>query len=236
MKRPLAARIPIGIVAILAILALLYFFPLFRVRRIDANAAVGQGTTAGSAMAESGSKPSSRQSAATIIDQFWKERLPEAANKAVNVEELMSLAATDPSNALKKYGREVGLGGPTFLFVQGRGRIESVNEDQCQIALEGKSRSIILALGVLSGNAVRDSTGLIKVEDFANSQNYNNLSSELNNRCETLVIAPIRDQLVVGAEVEFAGCGKVQDSDGLKSLELIPVQLKVVVNKQGQAE
>ncbi|MEZ6075573.1 MAG: hypothetical protein R3C56_07835 [Pirellulaceae bacterium] len=42
------------------------------------------------------------------------------------------------------------------------------------------------------------------------------------------MIGPVRAQLVVGAIVEFVGCGEVRDEDGFKPLKLIPVELKIV--------
>ena len=82
-------------------------------------------------------------------------------------------------------------------------------------------------MGVVVGNAVRDSTGLIDVSQFANSQDFNNLSADLNRRVETLVIAPARERLQVGARVAFVGCARVSDDGDFDPLGLIPVHLDV---------
>ncbi len=224
MKSSLALRLVIGCIVTSVVL---YFWPLFRIRRID-NRTSGGGNA-------SGLDPSIKHTAGALLEAFWNEQLPEATKSATKVEELFALASTDAQAARKKYGREVGLGGPTYFFVRGTGTIESVDEDQCRLRLQDRAQRIVLVLGVLSGNAVRDATGLIRVESFPNSQDFNNVSAELNRRCEASVIEPIRSQLVVGALVDFVGCGKVSEGDSWDALELIPVQLSLS-NRRGQSE
>ncbi len=221
----LSKAVRIAIVA-LAACVLLYFFPLFRVRKLGStdpsNVDASQLDSAG----DSGS--TTPRAAETFVQSLWTDRLPAAADNATTVDDVLALAATDASAARKRFGREVGLGGPTFLFLRGRGQIESVNDEECRLIIDGHSQRIALDIGILFGNAVRDATGLINVDDFPNSQAFNNLSAELNSRCEAEVIEPVRNQLVVGAMVEFVGCGEVRDSNGFNPLKLIPVQLRVL--------
>ena len=99
-----------------------------------------------------------------------------------------------------------------------------------------RSQRVVLEIGILVSNAVRDATGLVNVDHFPNSQYFNQLSSELNKRCESEVIGSIRDQLVVGTTVEFVGCGEVRDSGGFDPLKLIPVQLKTIDAKATEEE
>ena len=219
--------------AICAVIAcvLLYFFPLVRIRKLES-----AGTPSGDSHVQSDSHAGSGNASSapkidTFIESLWTQRLPEAAGNATTVDDVLAMAATDASDARKKFGREVGLGGPTFFFLRGRGQIESVNEDECRLIIDGRSQRVALEIGILVSNAVRDATGLVNVDDFPNSQDFNRLSAELNKRCESEVIAPIRDQLVVGATVEFVGCGEVRDSDGFDPLKLIPVQLKIIDSK-----
>lgn len=240
MGLPKAARS-----AIYALLTcvVLYFFPLFRIRslgseatsdssRNQAQSAAGPGGEArsGNAVPQNNAK----FDVTKFVEQLWYERLPLAATNAVSVEELLALAATDVAAARKKFGRQVGLGGPTYLFVRGQGKVESVDEDECRLIVAGQSQHIVLDIGILLGNAVRDATGLTKVDAFPNSQDFNNLSSELNRRCETQVIEPVRQQLVFGAAVEFAGCGEVRDDADFSVLRLIPVQLRIVQDRGHQ--
>lgn len=214
----------VGLCALIAC-GIVYFYPLFRIRTISADA---NPVTTQSEFGASESRSASATHAGAMIDTLWNERIPAAAKQAVGVDELLALAATDPNAARKKYGREVGMGGPTFVFVRGSGLIQNVHDDECQLAIEGSRHTVVLTIGALFGNAVRDATGLVNVDDFPNSQDFNHLSTELNSRCESSVISVVRHQLMVGVKVEFAGCGEVRDDDGFKPLKLIPVQLAVI--------
>lgn len=213
--------------------ALLYFFPLVRIHKLGststskAEISLNPNTT--------GPNGASTLDITTFVETLWTKRLPEAASQAASVDDVLAMAATDVNGARKKYGREVGLGGPTFLFLRGRGKIESVSEDECLVIIDGLAQPVVLEIGILVSNAIRDATGLVNVGDFPNSQDFNQLSTELNGRCESEVIGPVRAQLVVGASVEFVGCGEVRDVDGFKPLKLIPVQLKTVTaTEQGE--
>ncbi len=216
--------------AICAVLAcvFLYFFPLVRIRKLES-----AGTPSGDSHSQSDSHAGARSATSppqidTFIESLWTQRLPEAARKAGTVDDLLALAATDVDEARKRFGRQVGLGGPTFFFLRGRGQIESVSEDECRLSIDGRSQQVALEIGILVSNAVRDATGLVNVDDFPSSQDFNRLSSELNKRCESKVIGPIRDQLVVGAMVEFVGCGEVRNNAGFDPLKLIPIQLTTI--------
>lgn len=216
--------------AICAVIAcvLLYFFPLVRIRKLES-----AGTPSGDSHSQPDSHAGARSATSSpgidaFIEFLWTERLPEAAGNASTVDDVLALAASDASDARRRFGRQVGLGGPTFFFLRGRGQIESVNEDECRLIIDGRSQRVALEIGILVSNSVRDATELVNVDDFPNSQDFNRLSAELNKRCESDVIAPIRDQLVVGITVEFVGCGEVRDDDGFDPLKLIPVQLKIL--------
>jgi predicted lipoprotein len=226
MAIPQAVRLACGV---LIASGLLYYFPLFRIRTIGTGAA-----PASSSMHTSGAlRPgqTSPVSFADLLETLWSEQLPAAVKNAASVEDVLALASTDVTGARKKYGRQIALGGPAFIWVKGTGRIESINEDECRLVVAGQRQRVTLEIGILFGNAVRDSTGLIKAEDFPNSVDFNRLSNELNSRCESLVIQPVRHQLVVGADVEFSGCGEVRDDNGFNPLKLVPVQLKVLADR-----
>jgi predicted lipoprotein len=160
-------------------------------------------------------------------DELWNDRLPNAFGNAVDVAELFEAVDRDPGQARSRFGRQVGLGGACFLFVRGSGHVEEVSADYCTLKIGGRSRRARIRIGVVVGNAVRDSTGLIDVNQFANSQDFNNLSVELNQRVETHVIAPARKRLRVGVRVGFVGCARVSDDRDFDPLSLVPVHLDV---------
>jgi predicted lipoprotein len=196
---------------------LCYVFPLFRVKPID---------DAGHAR-QSSSNVAAPVDVTDYTDELWNDRLPKAFGTAVDIEELFKAVNRDGGQARNKFGRQVGLGGACFLFVRGSGQVEEVSADYCTLKIGGRSRRARIRIGVVVGNAVRDSTGLTDVNQFANSQDFNNLSVELNQRVETRVIAPSRERLRVGARVGFVGCARVRENRDFDPLSLVPVHLDV---------
>jgi predicted lipoprotein len=82
--------------------------------------------------------------------------------------------------------------------------------------------------GLLFGNTVRDGTGLLNVNDFPNSQDFNAISEALNHLVETRVQPKLREQAKVGSVVAFAGCAEVNDgSTDLRPLRVVPVSVEV---------
>ncbi len=213
-------------VCLVVVGGLIYFFPLVRIRKLDA-ANAHQQTASNSRPADS-SKDTAVVDNAEFIEVLWRQRIPAAAKQAAYVNEVLALAASDGKAARTQYGRMVGLGGPSFLFLRGRGKVEDLNAEECALSIPGLNQRVVLEIGILVSNAVRDATGLVNVADFPNSQEFNQIAIELNNRCELEVIAPVRAQLAIGSVVEFVGCGEVDDDDGFRTLRLVPLQLKLL--------
>lgn len=78
-------------------------------------------------------------------------------------------------------GRTLGLSSSTLFFLRGSGHVVSVSKKGVAFALKdgGDTADILLPTGLLFGNAVRDGTGLLDASAFPNSQNCNDLSTEL---------------------------------------------------------
>lgn len=77
------------------------------------------------------------------------------------------------------------------------------------------------------GNAVRDGSGLLDISDFANVQDFNAISAEINSRVESKVFPLLQANAVVGKVVHFVGATEVADSAGAPSgLQLVPVVIE----------
>ena len=152
---------------------------------------------------------------AAYVDRFWAERLIPGAAKAVDAAELVAAIEEDRDAARRKYGRRVVLGGPDNYFVKGTGRVVSVQKDAVTLVL-GDDRSqaqVSLQTGKIFGNAVRDGTGLLDLNDFARLQDFNALSSELNRRIEEQVLPKLREKAAVGVTIRFVGCAEITDEE-----------------------
>ncbi len=160
-----------------------------------------------------------------FAEKFWSERLLKSTDKAVKAEELLPAIKADAAGARKKFARTVGVSESYTYFVSGRGRVLAVSGDEISLAITAGATEVevILQTGLLFGNAVRDGTGLLNVNDFPNSQDFNAISEALNQIIEKRVQPNLRERAKPGATVRFVGCVEVNDDSDLKPLKVVPI-------------
>jgi predicted lipoprotein len=157
---------------------------------------------------------------------FWTHRLLPAARTAVPASILLPAIQADPTAAKKQFSRSVGLGTDYFYFFCGTGRVVAVTDDGISLACTPGSTNAEVALqtGLVFGDAVRDGPGLLNVNDYPDSQNFNDVSAALNHLVETQVLPALRQQAKIGVILSFAGCAEIDDEDSdLNPLKVIPV-------------
>jgi predicted lipoprotein len=106
----------------------------------------------------------------------------------------------------------------------------AVVDDEITLAVTpgATNAEITLLTGLVFGNTVRDGTGLLDVNNYPNSQDFNDISAELNKLIETRVLPKLRETAKTGATIRFAGCAEVVDeSTDLRPLRLIPIQAEI---------
>jgi predicted lipoprotein len=169
--------------------------------------------------------PPQKFDAVTLVDGFWKDKLLPAAERAVPAAELTAAVEKDPEAARKKYGRSLGMSGSYCYFVRGTGRVVALEKNLVVVAVSDSQPQLQVGLrtGKIFGNAVRDGTGLLNVNDFANSQDFNAISGALNDRIEREVLPTLQRQGVVGTTIQFAGCAEIKDEESdLHPLRVVP--------------
>lgn len=203
---------PVGIIGLVV---LCWFFPPFRIVSLEE------------------ARSAQRQAAfnaAEFAEDFWTNRLLPSLDRAADASEVLKTLAQDPKAATERFGRRVGMGGASFFFLRGTGTVVSVERKGVGVSLHGSESGtdVLLPTGLIFGNAVRDSAGLIDVSDFPNSQHLNELSTELNRIVETRVIPGLKEEAEVGRRVEFVGCAEVAEESGnARPLTVIPVFVNV---------
>ena len=167
--------------------------------------------------------------ATDFVNQFWTEKLLPAAEHATDASKLLQAIAADPNNVGTQFGRTVGVSSSYFLFLRGSGRVTSVDADNIGLSLKSDSNEaqIVVPLGLVFGNAVRDGTGLLDSSSYTNAQEFNDISAALNNIVETKVLPELERMAAVGIRIKFAGCVEVDDEEtDLKPLKLVPISVK----------
>jgi predicted lipoprotein len=112
--------------------------------------------------------------------------------------------------------------------VSGSGRITAVGEGEVEIALP-EGGAIVIDTGPVFGNTIRDGSGLLDVNDFANSQDFNAISAGINRRVEERVLPNLREEAAVDKTVRFLGAVEIADSvSKVESLKLVPVAIEIL--------
>lgn len=189
-------------------------FPPLRVRSLKAVRAVQAGQ---------------QFNAADFVGRFWNEKLLPATAKAADVEQVLALVSSNPAKVREQFGRTVGVSSSYFLFVHGAGRVVSVNDDEIGLTTKagGDVAEVVVPLGLVFGNAVRDGTGLLDSSTYPNAQEFNDISAALNSIVETNVLPQLQQMAKIGKRLQFAGCVEVADEESdLKPLKLVPISVK----------
>lgn len=156
--------------------------------------------------------------------EFWDKKLVPNLDKAVDIQELISLISTDEAKAFDTYSHALGIGNLRYFLVSGTASIDRIDNDY--IILNNNTR---IATEYIFGNAVRDASGLIDINDFANTMDFNNVSAEINKIVREKVIPPFKAKIKNDNTVDFVGAIELNKEHlQLNNIEIIPIQLKIV--------
>lgn len=185
-----------------------------------------------------GSSYAEKFDAKTFAEEFWDDKLTPAFAAAHDAATVLTALASDPESARKQYGRVVGISRSTFFLIRGEGTIVTADSAHLGIVLDkdgvestpadASSRDLFIKLGPVFGNAVRDGTGLIRSEEFANSQDFNTLSVALNGLVSTRVLAKLRDPIPPGRRIEFVSCVEVPGGAVKQPLFVTPLSVTLL--------
>lgn len=166
--------------------------------------------------------------AADYVDEFWQGALLESAGSAVGLAELLAAFEQDFDAATERYGHRLGLSGTSYYMVSGQGHVTAVESMAVRVELDMAGQpEVVIGTGPVFGNAIRDGSGLLDINEFANIQDFNAISAEINLRVEEQVQPMLRENAAVGAEVKFVGGLELADSAGVPSLlKLVPVVIE----------
>jgi predicted lipoprotein len=206
---------PLRFVLLAVVVGLLYRYPLFRIVRLH----------------EAKQQRSEQEfDPARFAQQFWEEQLLGAVGNTVDAITLMKAVREDPRSAKDRHGQSLGIGSVYCYFLRGNGYVVAINADSVDLSLTGAGgeADVTIQTGLIFGNAIRDGSALIDVNQFPNSQDFNKISEAINAIVETRVLPPFKEQVNVGAKIEFAGCAEILDEAlDLDPLRIVPIVLTI---------
>lgn len=178
-----------------------------------------------------GSKAGSRFDAAAYASTFWVTKLiPETAktsgpNAPTDLSALLSLLKMDKEKAFATHSHALGIGNIGYFLVKGEGKLTAIRDNDVVISL-ASGEQVNLATEFIFGNAARDASGLIKITEFDNTMDLNNVSAELNTIIRNKVVTPFKASAKPGSTVKFVGAIELNKAHlHLDNLEIIPISI-----------
>ncbi len=168
--------------------------------------------------------------AAAYARKYYDSRLKPALNNAVEINQLLALAKTNKDAAFEKHSHALGIGNIRYFLVQGTGEITGINENDVTVISKTDSTqsAIRIATEFVFGNAIRDASGLINLNEFSSTADFNNVSAEVNKIVRNEVLPPFKSAAKKGDQVHFVGAIELNRQHlKLDDIEVIPVALEL---------
>ena len=162
---------------------------------------------------------------------FWKDKLTPGLNRAIELSTLLHMLKATPPEAFDKYSHALGIGNIRFFLVKGEGEIIATNENDVSVLI--KSDSLQVPVKIITeyvfGNAVRDGSGLIDINEFTNMTDFNGISEELNAIVRQKVLPAFKAGAKKGRRVQFKGAIELnREHLKLEDIEVIPIETKML--------
>jgi hypothetical protein len=169
--------------------------------------------------------------ASSYANNFYHNKLLPHHEAAIEISKLISLLKTEPAKTFKKYSHALGIGNIRYFLVQGEGIITSIGEDAVTLSLGNDlvKTECIIATEFVYGNAIRDASGLMNLNDFSNPSDFNRVSEEINKIVRREVVPPFKAKVKQENVVKFIGAIELNQAHLiLDSIEIIPIQLSIL--------
>lgn len=163
--------------------------------------------------------------------KLWLEQLPAKMDSAVALTNLIGAVAKEKEIALQEYTRALAIGNYRYALVKADLQVVTVKDDEVlATVLAGDSTiQVKLATEFIYGNAVRDASGLIRVEDFPNTSDLNGISEELNRIVRTDVIPSVKGKLKAGDKLDVVAALELnKEHIHWQGIELYPVRIQLM--------
>ena len=197
------------ILGILAILVVLFFS--FRIEKLDEYKATKTVTVF---------------DATNYARDVWNNKMPAVNNDSPEIVSLVELLKTNKEKAFEDFGKKLGISKTWYFMAQGEGVVDSVMEESLLVDI-GDNKKILLATSFIFGNAVRDASGAVNIDDFINMTDFNNVSVALNKLVKEEVANELKNSAKPGMKLQFAGAIEVnEENTDLNAIRMIPVAIK----------
>jgi len=169
--------------------------------------------------------------AAKYARNFYNNKLLPNLNRAIEIDTLIQLLKTTPEQTFKDYSHALDIGNTRYFLVKGEGNITTIGEDAITVALKNDSgkKEVKIATEFIYGNAIRDASGLMNLNDFSSIMDFNNVSEEVNKIIRKEVVPVFKSKAKEGDLVQFSGAVELNGAHlNLDSIKVVPVTVTIV--------
>ena len=162
---------------------------------------------------------------------FWAEKLIPSLNKAIEIDTLVARLKKQPEKTFNAYSHALGIGNLKYFLVKGNGKVLSVGENSVTVLVNSATAKNVIEIATeyVYGNAIRDASGIISMNEFDNTMNFNEVSAGINKIVRTKVLPDFIATVKQGATVQFAGAIELNKKHlSLKEIEVVPIALKII--------
>lgn len=212
---PLRVAVPVGIVVVLAILAVTgQIATLVPAEKAQSVAAISNGGTAFDKV--------------QYVDKIWNSRVvPTARDTAIPIDTVVAALEKDPTVAGKEYGHDVG-GAYSFL-VHLSGTVTKVDTSSptgtitVNVPFSGTTLPVKVQIGpVILGTSIRDALKFITFEQFLNQMQYGSVADQMNTKVQQTVVSKLNLKTLEGKRINVRGAF-TYDGTNPKDLLVTPI-------------
>lgn len=166
------------------------------------------------------------EDAGQYAERFWRTDLPGCIDDALELDRFFQMLNTDPQEAFA-YGHQLGISQTHYFVVKGSGTIASV-EDEYLLINASIPLPIQIATAFIFGNAVRDGSGKVNIDDFLNMTEFNDVSIAINQLVKDSVVTALKASAKPGMGISFAGAVEISEEDfPPEAIRIIPLSFSL---------
>jgi hypothetical protein len=162
---------------------------------------------------------------------FFEKSLSTRIDSAVDIARLAYLLASEPDKAFDQYSNALAIGNIGYFLVHGQGTVISIDDDVVVVQVKSSAAKLNarIATEFVYGNAIRDASGLVRLDDFSNTSDLNSVSEKINGIIRNEVLPPFIASVREGNEIEFTGAVELNRRRVPRgSLEALPIKLSIL--------
>jgi predicted lipoprotein len=165
--------------------------------------------------------------ATEFAGQFWENQLADCINNAQDVKTVFQEIEQNPELAFEKYAHKLGISKTYYLILKGSGVIESVDQEYLLVRID-ENTQVQVATDFIFGNAVRDGSGKVDINQFLNMTDFNNVSVALNKLVKEKTVSRLKKSAKTGMQIEFTGATEIsEENTDLTAIRFIPITAKL---------